>query len=167
QVLGLDHISLTDSFFELGGHSLLATQALSRIRRVFEVELGLRKLFEQPTAEGAARQVRALLEQSRGAGGELERKPIGKSSREGAKRLSYAQARMWFLDQLEPGSAYYNVPAAVKLTGELDEEVLERSINEVVSRHEALRTTFVEEAGEPRQVIHPQIKVELVREDLS
>ncbi len=149
EVLGLEGVGAKGDFFELGGHSLLATQLVSRVRGSFGVELALKDVFEAPTVEALAERLDG------GSGGEagVQAPPLERVPRDGALPLSFAQQRLWFLDQLEPGSAFYNVPAVVKLTGVLDVRALERSFEELVRRHEALRTTFRAEGGEPEQVI--------------
>jgi len=141
----------------------LATQAVARARKAFGVEVALNALFESPTAAGLAAQVEAALR----AGAGVEDGPIGRVSREGALPLSFAQQRLWFLDQLEPGSAAYNMPAAVRLRGELDVPALERTLSEVVRRHEVLRTTFAADGEQPRQVIRPAEPIRLAVRDLS
>src|SRR6185312_16194507 len=134
KVLKRERIGINDNFFELGGHSLLATQVMSRIRNVFKIELPLRALFEGPTVSKLALYI------DKHKGGILEAGPINRVSREGRIPLSYAQQRLWFIDQLEPGSATYNMPFGVRLRGELNVEALRRSVNEIVRRHEVLRT---------------------------
>ncbi|HLL48505.1 MAG TPA: amino acid adenylation domain-containing protein, partial [Longimicrobiaceae bacterium] len=150
EVLGVERVGVHDQFFDLGGHSLLATRAVSWVREVFGVELPLRALFEGPTvAEMAGR-----VEEMRRAG--LPTLPaVVPAGRTEAPLLSFAQERLWFLDQLEPGSAFYNLPFALRLRGALDVDALERSLGEIVRRHEALRTVFREQGGTPRQVIAP------------
>ncbi|HEX8696794.1 MAG TPA: amino acid adenylation domain-containing protein, partial [Longimicrobium sp.] len=162
EVLRLERVGVRDNFFELGGHSLLATRVVSRIREVFGVELPLRALFEGPTtAEMAAR-----VEEMRRA--ELPvLPPVVPVERTGALPLSFAQERLWFIDQLEPGSAVYNIPMAWRLGGALDGAALERSLSEIVRRHESLRTTFTEVDGSPVQVIVPFGGFSLPVEDLS
>ncbi|WP_338282824.1 amino acid adenylation domain-containing protein, partial [Corallococcus caeni] len=154
QVLGVPQVGTEDSFFELGGHSLLATQAMSRIRSAFGVELPLRALFEAPTVSGLARKVDAAVLGTHDAGrtGIPALVPV---ARTGAEPLSFAQQRLWFLDQLQPGSTQYNLPAAIRLSGRLDVSALERTFAELVRRHEALRTTFQVRDGQPFQVITP------------
>ncbi|NVJ15426.1 non-ribosomal peptide synthase/polyketide synthase, partial [Myxococcus sp. AM010] len=149
RVLGVERVGIHDGFFELGGHSLLATQFVSRVRSAFRVELALRELFEAPTVAELARRI----EQAKRSGVELPvlRSPVVPRARE--LPLSFAQQRLWFLDQLQPGSAFYNVSAVVKLTGPLDPRALEWSFEELVRRHEPLRTTFRAEGGTPAQVI--------------
>lgn len=151
QILGIEQVGIRDNFFELGGHSLLATQLISRIREIFQVELPVRCLFETPTITGLA----GSIEKLHLAGARLQAPPLIPTSRNAALPLSFAQQRLWFLDQLEPGSATYNIPAAVRLTGALNVEALEASISELVQRHEALRTTFRAIDGQPVQVIAP------------
>ncbi len=162
-VLRLQGIGPRDNFFELGGHSLLATQVMSRIRETMGVEIPLRILFEAPTVEGLAREVEAA---RRGEAG-LIAPQIETADRGGKLPLSFAQQRLWFLDQFEPGSALYNLPSAVRLQGPLDVEALERTLTEIVRRHEALRTTFAISDGEPVQVIGVATSVSLAVTDLS
>ena len=149
EVLRLDRVGIYDNFFEIGGHSLLAIQVASRVRSAFGVEIGVRSIFEEPAVEGLARRI----EEAMRAGERDEAPPLVRVSREGRLPLSYAQQRLWFIDQLEPGNAIYNIPGAVRLEGRLDIEALERSVGEIVRRHESLRTRFEVEAGEPAQVI--------------
>ncbi|NOT58294.1 MAG: amino acid adenylation domain-containing protein, partial [Deltaproteobacteria bacterium] len=151
QVLGVERIGVHDNFFSLGGHSLLATQVVSRMRSAFQVEIPLRRLFELPTVAGQA----GSIELARQAGQNLQAPPILPVPRDGDLPLSFAQQRLWFFDQLEPGSPAYNMPAAVRLRGPLNVATLEQSLNEVVGRHEALRTTFAMVDGQPVQLIVP------------
>ena len=150
EVLGRERVGARDDFFELGGHSLLATQVVSRVRGVFQVELPLHRLFDEPTVEGLAR---AVGEELRRQGAAPAAPPIEPSPREGDPPLSFAQQRLWFLDQLEPGNPAYNVPWALRLQGELDLDLLRRCFHEVARRHETLRTTFASRDGVPVQVI--------------
>jgi amino acid adenylation domain-containing protein len=163
EVLGTELVGTTDNFFALGGHSLLATQVLSRVREVLRVEIPLRSLFETPTVKALSERIEGLMK----GGGHIESPPLRRASREHPLPLSFAQRRLWFIDQLEPGSAFYNVPLAVRLTGRLDAQALGRTLTEVVRRHEVLRTTFANVDGEPVQVIHPPAPVRLEVEDLS
>jgi acyl carrier protein len=163
EVLRVGRVGVGDNFFELGGHSLLATQVVAQVNRRLGIELPLRELFEYPTVERLAAQVAARL----GEGGRRETLPLRRVERGERVALSFAQQRLWFLDQLEPGSAAYNIPVAVRLRGELNVEALERAFNEVVRRHEVLRTTFANEEGEARQVVHEAEVFALPLTDLS
>ncbi|WNG57632.1 AMP-binding protein [Archangium gephyra] len=159
EVLRQEKVGLGEDFFALGGHSLLATQLVSRVREAFGVELPLRTVFEAPTVERLAARVQ---EAKRGI-----KAPLRRVARDGALPLSFAQQRLWFLEQLEQGSVFYNVPAVVRLRGELKTEALERSFEELVRRHEALRTTFRVENGAPVQVISEEPRLAFSVEDLS
>jgi len=162
EVLRLERVGVTESFFELGGHSLLATRVVSRVREVFSVELPLRVLFEGPTVAELAGRV----EEMRRAGLPVL-PPVVPVERTGALPLSFAQERLWFVDRMEPGSAVYNLPVAWRLGGALDEAALERSLGEIVRRHETLRTVFRQVDGSPVQVIAPRGAFALPVEALS
>ena len=162
QVLDIERVGIHDNFFDLGGHSLLATQAASRMREAFKVEIPLRRLFEVPTVAGLAESI----EVARQAGQNLLAPPILPVPRNGDLALSFAQQRLWFFDQLEPGLSAYNIPAAVRLKGPLNLAALERSLNEIVKRHESLRTTFGKVDGRPTQVIAPTLTIKLPVVDL-
>jgi amino acid adenylation domain-containing protein len=168
EVLGLEQVGIEDNFFEVGGHSLLAAQVISRVRAASGVEIGLRSLFEWPRVSALAAEVERKLRKSEEGGAHV-------SGVAGPKRvtvegeeveLSFEQQRLWFLDQLEPESTAYNIPSAARLRGELDVEALERAINEIVRRHEILRTVFIDVGGEPRQVVKPAEWMRLEMEDL-
>ncbi|HEX7181318.1 MAG TPA: amino acid adenylation domain-containing protein, partial [Thermoanaerobaculia bacterium] len=161
ELLGIEAPGREESFFELGGHSLLATRLLSRVRETFRIELPLRAVFEAPTVAGLAERIDAL-----GTAGPLEEPPLLPTGATEAP-LSFAQERLWFLDRLQPDSTAYNLPTVLRLTGDLDIGALRRSFTEIVRRHAALRTTFVEIDGEPRQVIAPPGPVSLPVIDLS
>ncbi|HEX8116078.1 MAG TPA: amino acid adenylation domain-containing protein, partial [Pyrinomonadaceae bacterium] len=161
-ILGVERVGVRDNFFELGGHSLLATQVVSRVREAFGVELPLRHLFTKPTVAELAAVVEEL---TRGGGDSAA--PVEASAREGDLPVSFAQQRVWFIEQLEPGSAAYNIPLALRLTGRLDMAAMEATLEEVVRRHESLRTTFAAREGRPVQVIHAPRKVFLRPFDLS
>jgi len=159
EVLGLERVGVNDNFFALGGHSLLATQIISRVRDILQVELRLDRFFAAPTVSALAKAVE--IAQLKGA--EPKTEPINPAGRERPLPLSYAQQRLWFIDQLEPGSPFYNIPSAVRLRGSLDIAALEQSLNEIVRRHETLRSSFASIDGQPMQVIAPvrRLKVEL------
>jgi amino acid adenylation domain-containing protein len=162
ETLRLERVGVTESFFELGGHSLLATRAISRVRQVFGVEVPLRALFEGPTVAELAERV----EEIRRAGAPAL-PPVVPVERAGALPLSFAQERLWFLDRLQPGSAFYNVSSALRLGGALDAAALERALGEIVRRHEALRTVFQEAEGGPVQVVAPFTDFVLPVEELA
>jgi amino acid adenylation domain-containing protein len=164
EVLGVRRPGVHDDFFAAGGHSLLATQLMSRVREGFGVEVPLRGLFESPTIAELAQLVEGLL---RGGDTRLEAPPIVPGNRESAPPLSFAQQRLWFIDQLEPESSVYNVALGVRLNGALDVAALERSIGSLIARHETLRTRFVAVEGEPRQIIDAPREFQLEVEDLS
>jgi acyl carrier protein len=163
EVLHVEKVGVEDDFFELGGHSLLATQAMARVREIFAVEMPLRVLFERPTVAGLAEQV----EQARRAGRREQMPPIERAEREGGVPLSFAQQRLWFIDQLGLGTVAYNIAIAVSLEGELDVEVLERALDEIVRRHEILRTTFGVKNGQPAQFVASATSLRLPLVDLS
>jgi amino acid adenylation domain-containing protein len=163
ELLGVGQIGAHDSFFERGGHSLMALQLLARVRHTFEVEVPLEKFLDEPTVSALARHVEHAL--ADGAAPQVL--PLIPVPRDGPLPASFAQQRLWFLDQLEPGRISYHIPAAVRLEGELDIPALERSLNEVVRRHEVLRTTLVSDGGIPRQVIASRLELRLSVEDLS
>ncbi|MFL6291918.1 MAG: amino acid adenylation domain-containing protein [Thermoanaerobaculia bacterium] len=147
-LLGVSGVAPEDSFFELGGQSLLATRMISRVRTVLGVDLPLRAVFEEPTLAGFA----ALAERAR-EGGAPPSLPLVRVPRTGPLPTSFAQQRLWFLDQLEPGSSAYNLSGGVRLAGALDVTALAGALSGIVRRHESLRTVFVEEDGQPRQMV--------------
>ena len=145
EILKIEKIGIYDNFFELGGHSLLATQVISRIRETFKTEIPVKAIFESPTIEGLAKSLSQAVQ------------PIAPEiipvSRDESLPLSYAQERLWFLDQLEPDSAGYNIPGALRISGELNVSILEQSFTHIIERHENLRTVFKTENGKPIQII--------------
>jgi amino acid adenylation domain-containing protein len=163
EILQVSRVERDGDFFALGGHSLLATRVIARVREAFGVELPMRALFEAPTLAALAERIEALVR----AGFSLAAPPIVAVSRDGELPLSFAQQRLWFLHQLDPGSAAYNSPVAVRLAGPLDLRALEQSLTEVVRRHEVLRTRFEAVRGLPRQVIVAAGRVRLNLADLS
>ncbi|WP_222930911.1 non-ribosomal peptide synthetase [Microcystis aeruginosa] len=150
EVLKVQQISINDNFFELGGHSLLATQLISRIRTNLSIEIPLRSLFAAPTIEELGQQIQQLQQEDL----TLSAPPILPRGEQSELLLSYAQTRLWFLDQLEPNSPFYNIPVALRLQGHLNQVALTQSLAEIIQRHEALRTNFVTVNGQPTQVIH-------------
>ncbi|MET0647983.1 MAG: amino acid adenylation domain-containing protein [Pyrinomonadaceae bacterium] len=163
QLLNVERVGVEDNFFELGGDSLLATQLVTRLRNVFEVELPLRCVFESPTVAGLAEQVERHARDGRSAPAE----PLARAPRDQSLPLSFAQQRLWLLDQLFPGHAFYNATTAVRLRGDLDRGALEQSIAEIVRRHESLRTAFVKVDGQPVQVIAEEASVPTTFVDLA
>jgi amino acid adenylation domain-containing protein len=157
EILRLRRVGLNDNFFDLGGHSLLATQVVSRVREMFKVELPLRALFESPTIAELAQTVDAVLQTN--AGGTLT--SIERADRAGHLSLSFAQQRLWFIDKLSSGNTVYNIQVAVRLLGQLDRLALERALNEIIRRHEVLRTSFALRDGAPVQVIAPAYSITL------
>ena len=162
-LLGIKPVGIHDDFFELGGHSLLATQVMSRLRQELSIDIALRDLFDSATVAELAESVAAAVQ----AGQELEVTSIKRISRDEDLPLSFAQQRLWFLDQLEPGSALYNMPLPVRLKGQLDVEALNHTLSEIVRRHEVLRTTFVSKDGRAVQVISPAAPIRMEVIDLS
>jgi amino acid adenylation domain-containing protein len=163
QVLSLGKIGIHDNFFELGGHSLLAMQALSRLRQAFGSELSLRVFFDRPTVSALAE----YLEQNPNNECGMEMPAMLPGAREKYVPLSFAQQRLWFLDQLEPGSSAYHLSGMFRLSGPLLATALEHSLNEIIRRHESLRTTFVVVGDQPVQVIAPSLTVPLLVFDFT
>ncbi len=160
-LLGVEHVGIHHNFFDLGGHSLLGTQLISRLRKVFQVELPLRTLFESPTIAGMAATVETLLRNE-----QTTLPPLVPTPRDSQLPLSFAQQRLWFLDQLQPGSPFYNLFSAVRMQGELDISALEQSFDEMIRRHETLRTVFPNVNGKPVQVVMPATKLAIQFKDL-
>ncbi|HEY0728915.1 MAG TPA: amino acid adenylation domain-containing protein, partial [Pyrinomonadaceae bacterium] len=163
EVLGVERVGVDDNFFELGGHSLLATQVISRINSAFAVEIPVGSLFDARTVHELAQRVESEMRAGKG----VTAPPIVAVNRDRELPLSFAQQRLWFLDQLEPGTSLYNIFKAVRLDGVLDMKALEAALNEIINRHEALRTTFDAIDGRPRQSIAAAKPVALKIEDLN
>ncbi|HEX9945845.1 MAG TPA: condensation domain-containing protein, partial [Thermoanaerobaculia bacterium] len=159
-LLGVERVGATDHFFELGGHSLLATQAVSRVRDRFGAELPVRTLFESPTLGALAERIDA------GRHGRWTAMPLLRRRRRGNAPPSFAQARFWFLDRLEPGSPAYNLPSAVRIEGRLDLRALAATFDEILRRHEVLRTSFASGPDGLLQEIAPELRLALPVIDL-
>ncbi|MEO1006559.1 MAG: condensation domain-containing protein, partial [Cyanobacteria bacterium J06638_38] len=159
EILNLEQIGIHDNFFELGGHSLLATQVVSKIRQSLAVELPLRALFEYPTIAELAEQLENTVA--------TQMPPIKPVARDKDLPLSFAQQRLWFLAQLEPDSYAYNDSSILELSGELNLTAFSASLNEIVRRHEILRTSFSVVDGQPQQKIATELKIALDIIDLQ
>jgi hypothetical protein len=146
ELLSLERVSLADNFFHLGGHSLLATRLAAQIRARLERELPIRTIFDCPVLGDLASAVRTLPKAGR---------PLTAQERPAELPLSFAQARLWFLQQVEGANASYNIPIAVRLSGALDEKALELALGDVLIRHESLRTLLVARGDRPQQIILP------------
>ncbi len=162
-VLGRDAVGVRDNFFDLGGHSLHATRLLARLRDALGLDIPLRRLFEGPTVEALCRWVES---ERAGTGGEAG-PPPAPVPRTAPLPLSFAQERLWFLDQLQPGLSAYNLPRAARLAGPLDPERLAAALSGIVARHEALRTRFPVADGAPVQLAQPAASVPVPRTDLG
>lgn len=163
EVLGVEEIGVDDSFFALGGQSLMATQVASRVREIWGLEVEMLSLFERPTIRALGQW---LDEQRRSAMGPAALKRVERVAQAGRAPLSYAQERLWFLEQLDPGSPLYTVQLPIRLHGELKLEALERSLNEIVRRHEILRTRFALEDEGPAQIVSEPEPIVFRVEDL-
>ncbi|MER6916016.1 amino acid adenylation domain-containing protein, partial [Streptomyces sp. NPDC000594] len=155
-VLGLPTVGIDDDFFALGGHSLLATRLTSQIRSVLRADLSIRAVFERPTVAALAH---LLAESATDTG--TTRPAVVVADRPAAPPLSFAQQRLWFLNQLDRTSATYNVPLALRLSGDLDVEALRAAVGDVLMRHESLRTLFPQTDGHPRQHVLPDVAATL------
>nr|WP_223226485.1 pyoverdine non-ribosomal peptide synthetase PvdD [Pseudomonas aeruginosa] len=158
EILGVERVGLDDNFFELGGHSLLATRVISRVRQEQQLDASLKALFERPVLEAFAQG----LERTTDAVSTI---PL--ADRQQPLALSFAQERQWFLWQLEPESAAYHIPSALRLRGRLDVDALQRSFDSLVARHETLRTRFRLEGGRSYQQVQPAVSVSIEREQFG
>ncbi|GEC88669.1 amino acid adenylation domain-containing protein [Brevibacillus brevis] len=162
-ILRIDQIGVSDSFFDLGGHSLLATQVASRIREVFGQHLPLRDIFQCPTIESLAKRISELR-----LGGKVAQLPaLHQVDRTKPIPLSFGQQRLWFFDQLEPGSNVYNIPYVWRLSGAWDVSGLEKGFNRLIERHEMLRTVFAKQNDTAVQLVKPYQPLALPVIDLS
>ncbi|MGN9789457.1 condensation domain-containing protein, partial [Nonomuraea sp. ZG12] len=156
EVLHLPAVDIHDNFFDLGGHSLLATRLISRVRRTLDRELTVRDLFEAPTVAALA---------TRLDGNTAVRPSVRRRSRDtDVLPLSFAQQRLWFIDQIQGPSAAYNIPLALEITGSVDVQALERALGDVVGRHEPLRTIYPVREGQPYQQVLPA-HIRLIRDE--
>ncbi|MCH9649413.1 MAG: amino acid adenylation domain-containing protein, partial [Deltaproteobacteria bacterium] len=163
ELLGHERVGLTDDFFELGGHSLLATQVISGVRQRFDVEVPLMLLFEEPTVAALA----AHVEREGVSGSGDSAPPLVASGEPGPYPLSFAQQRLWFIAEMVPETHAYNVPASIRLEGDLNRGALEHSFAEILRRHEALRTVFERTEDGPVQVVQSMTSWKLPVVELS
>jgi amino acid adenylation domain-containing protein len=168
-VLRTGRVGRGDDFFDLGGHSLLATQVVSRLRVLLGVDMPLRALFEAPTLGSFAERVHRQMRREDGSSALSAVPPLTAAPelRGQPASLSFAQQRLWFLEQLERGTAAYNIPVALRLAGALDPAALEAAFTEVLRRHDALRTTFQAAGEEPLQTVAAPAPFDLPLVDLS
>ncbi|HEX6715819.1 MAG TPA: condensation domain-containing protein, partial [Pyrinomonadaceae bacterium] len=162
EVLMIDGFGTSEDFFELGGNSLLGTQLLARMRDTLGIDLPLRSLFERPTIAGLATEVEEITRAKQTQEGPR----IERVSRDQELPLSFAQQRLWFIHQMDRDSRAYHVRAGIRLRGELNVKALEQTLNEIIRRHEVLRTRFTAVDGRPIQVIEPSLKIDLPVIDL-
>ncbi|HYR08485.1 MAG TPA: condensation domain-containing protein, partial [Longimicrobium sp.] len=162
-LLNAERVGADDDFFALGGHSLLATKLVARVRDALAVELPLRTLFEAPTLGAMAAAIDRLLRADVAAAAP----PIVHRPHQGTAPASFAQERLWFVDKMDGGGAVYHIPSAQLLAGPVDPEAMRRAVEEVVRRHETLRTALPEVDGVPVQRISPPGRVEVPFIDLS
>lgn len=161
EVLGIERVGIHDDFFRLGGDSILAAQLISRIRKATQIDISLVTFFGSRTVAEMAR----AIEEARVQGPRSQPSSIEPSPRNAELSLSFGQERFWFLNELEPSNPAYHVPIVLSLTGSLHVAALEQSINEILRRHEALRTTFHMIDGRPAQKINPHHTVVLAKMD--
>ena len=163
QILGIERIGRQDNFFALGGHSLIAAMVVARVRQDHLIEMPLRTLFEAATVAAFAACIEAVLN------GPAVARAVVRMQRDDQAPLplSFGQQRLWFLDQLEPANPFYNIPLALQLQGVLDGDALQQAVQEIVRRHEVLRTTFASVDGTAVQVIAPALALSMPRSDLA
>ncbi len=161
-VLTVKRVGVEDDFFALGGHSLLAMRVIARLTTSVPVRLTIGTLFEGRTVAGLAALIDRKLAEDHGVASD----PIEPRAADGPAPLSQAQETLWLFEQMHPGTSAYNVPVARRLHGRVDADALERALNQVIARHDALRTSVLEAAGSVEQVVSRDAPVELRRSDL-
>jgi hypothetical protein len=162
EVLGLASVGVEEDFFALGGHSLLAARVIARLRAELAVDVSLRSFFASPTVAGLAQHVTTTR-----ATGETPGPSLVPAPRQGPLPASFAQERMWFIEQMTPGNPAYNISGAMLLEGTLDGDALVRTFSEIVRRHEVLRTTYAWQDGQLVQIVQPPRSLPLHHVDLS
>ncbi|PZG85992.1 non-ribosomal peptide synthetase, partial [Streptomyces sp. NTH33] len=169
-VLGVGEVHAGDDFFALGGDSILAVRITARLRAAFGPGVSPRLLFTRPTVAALAAELgepAAELGEPADDASAPRADAIPATAPHTPAPLSYAQQRLWFLDRFEPGSTEYTTLSVLRLRGPLDEGALRTALDGLVARHEALRTTFTEQDGQARQVVHPPHRVDLPVDDLT
>jgi len=166
EVLSWERLGVHDNFFELGGHSMAAVRIVVRVNAALNLDITPQMLFECATVSKLAERLELELRQRRGAP-TIQSPPLAPVARTERLPLSYAQQRLWFLNQLFPGNVTFNLIQAVRLKGALDVGASERALSEILHRHEVLRTTFPSIRGEPHQQIHSWVPVRLAPIDIS
>ena len=162
-LLGLQRISIHDNFFALGGHSLLVTQLVSRVRSLFNLDFQIKNIFENPTIFEEA----VLIQKKRLTQSGMQFPELVSVPRDTVMALTFSQQRLWFLEQLKPGSPDYNIPTSVRITGNLDESILKKSLSELIQRHESLRMVIKTVDGSPGLSITPQVTLPFRSVDYS
>ncbi|MEU1038520.1 non-ribosomal peptide synthase/polyketide synthase [Streptomyces sp. NPDC005907] len=161
-VLDAHEAGVEDDFFALGGDSILAVRVTSRLRAAFGADVSPRLLFTHPTLAALAAALGDPV-----TDGSTPEGAIPVADPDTPPPLSYAQQRLWFLDRFEPGSTEYTTLSVLRLRGRLDEAALRAALDGLVARHEALRTTFAEQDGRARQIVHPPHPARLTLDDLT
>jgi len=162
-VLHLPAVTRNDNFFELGGHSLLATSLAARISKAAGTDIPLKLIFEMPTVAAVAEWLQKQLERNAG----FDAPPIVPVARDGLLPASFAQRRLWFLEQMRITRTAYNMPLLLELRGRIDAQALQAALNAIVERHESLRTVFYAVDGEPYQRILSHASVPFHEIDLT
>jgi amino acid adenylation domain-containing protein len=163
RALNLQRMGVHDNFFKLGGTSLLVTRVVSQLSKLLDVELSATEIFRAPTAAQLAVAVESALRPNRSD----RKRRIKQADGTNKRPVSFSQARLWFLEQLEPNLPIYNIPMAFDIAGPLNVTALKHSLIEIINRHDILRTSFKVQEGEPVQVIAPELEIRLPIIDLS